>query len=411
MCRQIPHKTGISKNMRTVRSTLLISVFMATLALPAQSAMANSAVCERLERQLARLVSEQNSGAGSAELRKWQSALQKQQDNIGVMKRQMRRSTCGTDVNSARRAGGQCAAMGKRLQEMQNNVNSLQARVASLSRSSGGNSGIINGVRADLQRNQCGLQYKKRNFQVEEVRTTGRAAPVRDDSIFNQIFDASPRNAQNRAPALQTREEFEKAQAEERALIAERSNTFRTICVRICDGFYYPVSFSTIRSRLAQDEEICKAQNPESEVKLFFHKNPGQDPEMSLALDGTQYKDLPNASRYQTEFVAGCSRVNSDRLTVQAALQTQEELTKKAEIASVETKLASLNLAPVPLTREQAREQAELLSQDAVTDKTKTLGGMKDIRVILPFPPAEQKSFDAQLTGVNPRAQGRVPSL
>jgi hypothetical protein len=32
------------------------------------------------------------------------------------------------------------------------------------------------------------------------------------------------------------------------------------MCVRLCDGFYFPVSFSTLGSRFPEDEAKCKDQ-------------------------------------------------------------------------------------------------------------------------------------------------------
>src|SRR5215471_819512 len=33
--------------------------------------------------------------------------------------------------------------------------------------------------------------------------------------------------------------------------------TFRTMCVRLCDGYYWPVSFATTQEHFARDEQAC----------------------------------------------------------------------------------------------------------------------------------------------------------
>ena len=39
-------------------------------------------------------------------------------------------------------------------------------------------------------------------------------------------------------------------------------DTYRTVCVRTCDGYYYPISFSTNASRFREDEMTCRDPAP-----------------------------------------------------------------------------------------------------------------------------------------------------
>lgn len=81
-------------------------------------------------------------------------------------------------------------------------------------------------------------------------------------------------------------------------------NTIRTLCVRVSDGYYWPISFSTTRQYLAYDEKTCSDQSNGFEVELYYHKNPGEDADKMINLAGTPYKSLPNAFLYRREFVA-----------------------------------------------------------------------------------------------------------
>ena len=85
------------------------------------------------------------------------------------------------------------------------------------------------------------------------------------------------------------------------------SGTYRTLCVRTCDGYYFPISFSTTREHLPQDERACQAMCPGTESKLFFHDNPGGAPENMTALDGQAYSSLPTAFKYRTALAESCS--------------------------------------------------------------------------------------------------------
>ena len=40
------------------------------------------------------------------------------------------------------------------------------------------------------------------------------------------------------------------------------SGTFRTVCVRACDGYYFPISYSTVQSRFADDAAHLPARMP-----------------------------------------------------------------------------------------------------------------------------------------------------
>ena len=77
--------------------------------------------------------------------------------------------------------------------------------------------------------------------------------------------------------------------------------------MRTCDGYYFPISFSTTREYLPEDERMCQSMCPGTEAKLFFHDNPGGAPENMTALDGEAYSSLPTAFQYRTSLAPSCS--------------------------------------------------------------------------------------------------------
>lgn len=87
----------------------------------------------------------------------------------------------------------------------------------------------------------------------------------------------------------------------------EWGDTVRTLCVRKCDGYYFPISFSTTEERLSADLYTCQAQCPASEVNLYYHADPRGDAETLVSIDGEAYPDLPNAFRYRREYDPSCS--------------------------------------------------------------------------------------------------------
>lgn len=83
--------------------------------------------------------------------------------------------------------------------------------------------------------------------------------------------------------------------------------TYRTLCVRLCDGYYFPVSFSTLPTHFDRDADACQ-QRCAAPTELFFHQNPGGSVDQMVSRRTQQpYSALISAFRYRKEFVAGCS--------------------------------------------------------------------------------------------------------
>lgn len=75
---------------------------------------------------------------------------------------------------------------------------------------------------------------------------------------------------------------------------------YRTLCVRSCDGYYFPISYSASPLEFERDAARCSAMCPGSEAKLFFHRIPDQDSEDMVSIAGQMpYASLPNAFAYR----------------------------------------------------------------------------------------------------------------
>ncbi|MCE1235198.1 MAG: DUF2865 domain-containing protein [Hyphomicrobiales bacterium] len=86
------------------------------------------------------------------------------------------------------------------------------------------------------------------------------------------------------------------------------SGNYRTLCVRTCDGYFFPVSFNASYGRLRTDANVCKALCPETETRLFYHDASGQEAENAIAADdGSPLASMPNAFLYRSKRVEGCT--------------------------------------------------------------------------------------------------------
>lgn len=83
--------------------------------------------------------------------------------------------------------------------------------------------------------------------------------------------------------------------------------TYRTVCVRLCDGYYFPISFSTLPNHFQRDVEACQSKCA-APAELYYHQNPGGAMEQAVSAMGQQpYTGLKTAFRYRKEYVQGCS--------------------------------------------------------------------------------------------------------
>ena len=83
-------------------------------------------------------------------------------------------------------------------------------------------------------------------------------------------------------------------------------NTVRTLCVRTCDGYYFPISFSTTRKYFEADEAACQRMCPAGDASLYYHSR-REGPEQMVSIAGAPYTDLENAFRYRTVLDRSCT--------------------------------------------------------------------------------------------------------
>ncbi|HRK18641.1 MAG TPA: DUF2865 domain-containing protein [Hyphomicrobiaceae bacterium] len=85
------------------------------------------------------------------------------------------------------------------------------------------------------------------------------------------------------------------------------SGTFRTVCVRTCDGFYWPISFATTKDNFPKDQETCERScGGAKQARLFVYRNPGEQTEDMEDLDGKPYKQTATAFQFRASYNESC---------------------------------------------------------------------------------------------------------
>ncbi len=90
---------------------------------------------------------------------------------------------------------------------------------------------------------------------------------------------------------------------------SRRDERYRTVCVRMCDGYFFPVSQSATVAMFGHDESLCRARCPGTATELHFRAT-GQEPaDMLSVASGRRYGEISTAFAYRrTDFPrpAGC---------------------------------------------------------------------------------------------------------
>jgi hypothetical protein len=130
---------------------------------------------------------------------------------------------------------------------------------------------------------------------------------------------------------------------------AAYSGGSQAYCVRTCDGRYFPISGSDNQSRAASCSSFC----PASDTKIVY----GSAIDNAATDGGKPYSELPNAFRYRTELVAGCTCNGKDQIGLAPVKIENDPTLRKGDIVAGEGGLvvagrsadkrgASLNFSP-----------------------------------------------------------------
>ena len=80
----------------------------------------------------------------------------------------------------------------------------------------------------------------------------------------------------------------------------------KAVCVRACDGSFFPVSYSASGGRLDDLEDMCHALCPNADVALYTYPGSGVI-EQAVSISGARYMDTPTALKYRQTFDPTCS--------------------------------------------------------------------------------------------------------
>lgn len=97
------------------------------------------------------------------------------------------------------------------------------------------------------------------------------------------------------------------------------------VCVKSCDGSFFPVSYSAHRGNLDELNDLCHALCPNSEVTLYT-RSLYRDMKSAVSISGEPYRDMHNAFKFEKAVEPSCACKAPGQTWVQALSDAERVL-------------------------------------------------------------------------------------
>jgi hypothetical protein len=251
-------------------------------AFGAADALAQNADCARLQQAIA--ARRGSSGA--------QTAVERQRAELGRTRAYAGSLGCGNRkfLFFGSEPPPQCSEVNAQISRMEANLADLQARAG------GGAGDLIARYNAECLHGP---------------------APAQPGNVFEALFGGLARLANGgQESEPQTEARFEdhgeeprngsSGQSDENGGGVHAHSGSYAVCVRTCDGSFFPVSYSGAGSRADSLEDVCRALCPNADMALYSFPFGGTIDEAASPA-GEPYANLPNAGKFQKTFDPSCS--------------------------------------------------------------------------------------------------------
>jgi hypothetical protein len=243
----------------------------------------DSNTCLRLESALAQLDSVSNASPDT--VRRYEEAINRQRFELDQTIVQSRRMGCdqggGFFVFGASRPPA-CPQLDDQIRRMRANMDRMTSELGTMRGGTDMNRDLQRRqLVSQLAQNNCGAQYRS------------ASQPPRQRGILESLFGGGWNEESTWSGG---------------GMDLPGAGTFRTMCVRSCDGYFFPISYATVPARFGDDERTCRQLCPAAEATLYVHRNPGEEIDQAVSASSQQpYTAHPNAFKYRTAFNNSCS--------------------------------------------------------------------------------------------------------
>jgi hypothetical protein len=349
-CRFVQTRNAVI--LRSVRFAVIIAPLVMVMTAAADA----SAVCDRLNARLSNLP---RIVASNANVRDYIGAISRQNLDLRKARSDKRRLGCssGSVVIVGNPNAGVCGSLDKMIARLESDLETLKAR---RHLAAGGDIDISRRrIMAALDVNRC----------AEELDEILREAAEEPEIHRNILTDLPPIGESD--PAVRGGagvSDFTRADA-------DYSGSKRTLCVRTCDGAFFPISSSATPADFQRDAEACQRRCPGAETALYYHALATEETDqMVSASTGEPYIELPTAFAYKTRDFGQPGQCSC------TPAQTATNQSTPADRSGV------LDIR----TRKAATTQARALAEDRPYDSQNS-----KVRVVGPrFLPSQESSID-----------------
>ena len=263
---------------RSVRFAALIAPLLIAMTATADA----STVCERLNARLSNLP---KIVASNANLRDYTGAIARQ--NLDLRKARSDRRRLGCSSGSVIIVGDPneeiCADLDSEISQMEIKLETLKARRENLV--TGGDSEIS-------RRRILTALYVNRCFEEQDETVAADDEPEMHRNILEDLPPISESDPPLRGSADVS--DFTHSGG-------DYDGSLRTLCVRTCDGAFFPISSRATPADFQRDAEACQRRCPGAETALYYHALETEETDqMVSASTGEPYSELPTAFAYKT---------------------------------------------------------------------------------------------------------------
>jgi hypothetical protein len=259
------------------RMIKLTAVAASALAFSAVAlAQAPNPACQRLEAQLTSLDRGNADPARADQIRTAEDGVKRQQFEVDRLVAQSRRIGCESSgfFSIFTNAPPACGGLSRQVDQQRNTLERMQNSLEQLQGGTTERAGQRQSLLIALGDNGCGSQYRS------------AALAGQQRGFFDRLFGGGGMLSPSPGPM---------------------GDTYRTICVRTCDGYYFPIAYSTTADHFRDDEQACQHMCPAAETTLYTYHNPGEEVSQAVSLNGRLYTELPTAFQYRKALSPTCS--------------------------------------------------------------------------------------------------------
>lgn len=232
-------------------------------------------------------------------VKRYSAAIKQQTKLIAKVKTDLKRYRCASKKNT-----DACRKLNQSQSKMRQNLGQLKQKLNGLK--TGGHGLSQRDIRRQYAKQNCGSRSVITLSKSVDVDHLGNGAkiyrakstPAHNSPSFASFSNHLTNNMSNDDGVAGSYGQGKKIIAI--PSVKRQFGQYRTLCVRTCDGFFFPISSNTNPNSFARDELACQMMCPGVRTELYFHKPAYQESrEMMSYRGGQSYANQNFAFQYR----------------------------------------------------------------------------------------------------------------